>query len=490
MNPIIVKRKRILILLIVILIIGFTTTSVLSYLVSRNYVKNSAITQTLPLISDNIYSTIEADFMDPINVSSLMANDTFLINWITAGEKNIDDITDYLRRIKEKYGYDSAFYVSDMTGNYYTADGILKTISPQDSHDIWYFRFKGLNKSYDLDLDTDEASNGMMTVFINHRLETSSGEFLGVTGVGLQVANIGDRLRNYQKRFEHMIYLINSEGVIQIHPDEDLIENASITNMNGIRSISNEILATKNEVGIFEYTDSQGIKDISVRYIPEFDWFLIVEKDEGGSLATARNALFRNIIIGLVITGITSMLVVIIIRNYNQQLEQLATHDQLTGLLNRRTFNILLKQSLASAKRYRTPLSLLFIDVDDFKSINDQYGHSVGDEVLQKMATAMAFEMRQDDAIARWGGEEFIVMFPNTNHDQAKVVAKRIKAAAESIKVEGIRRQVVCTVSIGLTAYDGSSETIPDLLKQADEALYEAKVNGKDKITSFYEIKK
>lgn len=490
MNPIIVKRKRILILLIVILIIGFTTTSVLSYLVSRNYVKNSAITQTLPLISDNIYSTIEADFMDPINVSSLMANDTFLINWITAGEKNIDDITDYLRRIKEKYGYDSAFYVSDMTGNYYTADGILKTISLQDSHDIWYFRFKGLNKSYDLDLDTDEASNGMMTVFINHRLETSSGEFLGVTGVGLQVANIGDRLRNYQKRFEHMIYLINSEGVIQIHPDEDLIENASITNMDGIRSISNEILATKNEVGIFEYTDSQGIKDISVRYIPEFDWFLIVEKDEGGSLATARNALFRNIIIGLVITGITSMLVVIIIRNYNQQLEQLATHDQLTGLLNRRTFNILLKQSLASAKRYRTPLSLLFIDVDDFKSINDQYGHSVGDEVLQKMATAMAFEMRQDDAIARWGGEEFIVMFPNTNHDQAKVAAKRIKAAAESIKVEGIRRQVVCTVSIGLTAYDGSSETIPDLLKQADEALYEAKVNGKDKITSFYEIKK
>ncbi|RJR10229.1 hypothetical protein C4588_03735, partial [Candidatus Parcubacteria bacterium] len=341
MNPIIVKRKRILILLIVILIIGFTTTSVLSYLVSRNYVKNSAITQTLPLISDNIYSTIEADFMDPINVSSLMANDTFLINWITAGEKNIDDITDYLRRIKEKYGYDSAFYVSDMTGNYYTADGILKTISLQDSHDIWYFRFKGLNKSYDLDLDTDEASNGMMTVFINHRLETSSGEFLGVTGVGLQVANIGDRLRNYQKRFEHMIYLINSEGVIQIHPNEDLIENASITNMDGIRSISNEILATKNEVGIFEYTDSQGIKDISVRYIPEFDWFLIVEKDEGGSLATARNALFRNIIIGLVITGITSMLVVIIIRNYNQQLEQLATHDQLTGLLNRRTFNIL-----------------------------------------------------------------------------------------------------------------------------------------------------
>jgi len=366
----------------------------------------------------------------------------------------------------------------------------LKTVSLQDSHDIWYYLFKSLNKPYALDLDTDEAAHGKMTVFINHRLETSDGEFLGVTGVGLQVADIGDRLRDYQKRFEHLIYLIDSDGIVQVHPDESLIENASITSMDGIRSISSEILATKSEVGIFEYTDSGGVKDISVRYIPEFDWFLIVEKDEGGSLVSARNALIRNIIIGLIITGITSALVVIIIRNYNQQLEQLATHDQLTGLLNRRTFNILLKKNLASAKRYHKSLSLLFIDIDDFKSINDQYGHTMGDEVLQKIAAAMAAEMRQDDVIARWGGEEFIIMFPNTDQEQAKVAASRIKTAAESIEVESIEKQKVCTVSIGITSYDGLSEIIPDLLKQADEALYVSKLNGKDRITSFYEMKK
>lgn len=480
-----IERNGILIFLFVILLLGFTITSVLSYLVSKENAKNSAITQTLPLISDNIYSMIETDFMDPINTSSLMANDTFLMNWVMAGEDDAEQISGYLSRIKERYGYTSAFFVSDITGKYYTPNGVLKTISEQDDHDEWYYLFKSTNKPYDLDIDTDEAANGTLTIFINHRLETSGGSFLGATGVGLQMADIGDRLRAYQKQFEHEIYLIDSQGVIQVHPDEKLIENTTITEMEGIEVISGEILSVHDEIRIFEYEDAEGVKDISVRYIPEFDWFLIVEKDQDASLLSARAALTRNILIGLGVTVLVSGLIFLIIRNYNQQLEQLATHDQLTGLFNRRTFDMILQKSSSAAKRTHTPLSILFIDVDDFKSVNDKYGHAVGDDVLMKIAKTMTAVIREEDIVVRWGGEEFIILLPDANQQAAFITAQRVKNAIEKITIDHLDIHGFCSVSIGISTYSGKSDTIPDLIQQADSALYQAKVAGKNTIVSF-----
>ena len=127
-----------IVFMFLIIAVGFSVTSVLSFLVTKQYVTRSEITHTLPLISDNIYSSIKEDLIDPINISSLMSNDTFLINWVNEGEEDLNAITEYLRYIKEEYGYTSAFFVSDQTRNYYYYDGILKQISPEDAHDIWY----------------------------------------------------------------------------------------------------------------------------------------------------------------------------------------------------------------------------------------------------------------------------------------------------------------------------------------------------------------
>jgi hypothetical protein len=173
-------RTRLIAALTLILLSGFFITNVISYRASKHQIHSSIVESSLPLARDNIYSEIQRDLMRPIFVSSLMANDTFLKDWVAAGEKQTGPIIRYLTEIQEKYGFFSSFFVSDITKNYYHFKGILKQIHPDDDHDIWYYRFKEKNIQYDLDVDTNEAEQNHLTIFINHRLTSDEGSFMGV----------------------------------------------------------------------------------------------------------------------------------------------------------------------------------------------------------------------------------------------------------------------------------------------------------------------
>ena len=273
-------KKRLITILTIVLLFTFTFTSLISYNVTKESITANTKTKTLPLISDNIFSEIQQELISPINNSSLMANDEFLIEWVVSGEKDQDEIVRYLKRIIEKYGYFSSFFVSEQTKNYYYYGGVLKQISEQDDHDVWYYKFRDSNKEYALDVDTDEATQGTITIFINHRLEDADGNFLGVTGIGLEMISISDTLASYRDRYDHMVYMINSNGLIQVHADQELVEKVNIRNMEGIGSQAEKILSSKSGTNIFEFKAGKRDIVISSRYFPDFDWFLIVEQDE------------------------------------------------------------------------------------------------------------------------------------------------------------------------------------------------------------------
>ena len=121
-------KKKLIIALSVILIIGFLTTSLVSYFVSRASLRSQIDEMALPLTSDNIYSEIQRDLIKPVLISSFMAHDTFLIDWILGGEKNVAQITQYLKEIKTQYNTFTSFFVSEKTKIYYQAEGILKKV--------------------------------------------------------------------------------------------------------------------------------------------------------------------------------------------------------------------------------------------------------------------------------------------------------------------------------------------------------------------------
>lgn len=168
-----------------------------------------------------------------------------------------------------------------------------------------------------------------------------------------------------------------------------------------------------------------------------------------------------------------------------QLLEKLATVDSMTGLYNRRHFMTLAEAEWGRFQRYQRPLSLLAIDIDHFKSVNDRYGHAVGDEAIVSVANACQQSKRASDVAGRLGGEEFFMLLPETDLAQAAVVAERLreKVAAHFLQVHKVRFNV--TVSIGLAEASISMAGIDVLLRAADQALYAAKGDGRNRVVQW-----
>ncbi|MFH2093842.1 MAG: GGDEF domain-containing protein, partial [Pseudomonadota bacterium] len=136
---------------------GFLFTSLTSYFVSRTSLRAEISSRGLPLTSDNIYSEIQRDLLRPVFISSLMATDTFLRDWLIHGETNPEKIIKYLNEIRLKYNMFTSFLVSEKTKNYYHFDGVLKTISQDQERDNWYFRVKDMKEDYEINVDPDIA---------------------------------------------------------------------------------------------------------------------------------------------------------------------------------------------------------------------------------------------------------------------------------------------------------------------------------------------
>ncbi len=162
-----------------------------------------------------------------------------------------------------------------------------------------------------------------------------------------------------------------------------------------------------------------------------------------------------------------------------EKFEQLASLDPLTKILNRRKFDELAQYEFEKAKRYGRPMSFIIFDIDDFKKINDKYGHQVGDEVLIGIANRIKDSIRKTDIFARFGGEEFVILAPETDIIGAKKLAQKLKNIIEGLSVHPVPK---ITASFGVTEIKDSDNNIDDLYRRADKALYQAKENGKNRV--------
>jgi two-component system cell cycle response regulator len=174
---------------------------------------------------------------------------------------------------------------------------------------------------------------------------------------------------------------------------------------------------------------------------------------------------------------------------YQMKLAEGALQDPLTGLYNRRHFEERLGSELAAAQRHARPVSLLMVDVDHFKTINDQHGHLAGDEALKMVAFVLRGAVRKEDVLARYGGEEFVVVARETAGDGAQALAERIRRAVEKSRCTWHGQDLGVTVSIGLTVSVGLAQFVPgrserELIEAADRALYLAKQGGRNRVVT------
>jgi diguanylate cyclase (GGDEF)-like protein len=172
-------------------------------------------------------------------------------------------------------------------------------------------------------------------------------------------------------------------------------------------------------------------------------------------------------------------------RDYNAQLHDLASHDPLTRVFNAGAYYRACDQQIHASQRSTQPFAVLFIDLDHFKSINDTYGHAVGDDVLRTVAQTLQKTVRRSDIVGRIGGEEFSVFLPNTQLQGAQQLAETLRVAIESIHIEvdGVRLKI--TASIGVAARRFDQETMQAIQQHADQAMYEAKRGGRNRVSTF-----
>ena len=472
-------KQKLIAALSILLSLGFIITSLASYFVSKETIRESIIKDELPLTSDNIYSEIQKDLVRPTFISSMMASDTFLRDWILDGEKDLAQVTKYLEEIRKRYGTFASFYVSERTGNYYYPGGILKKVSPTDAHDVWYYRVRGMKQPYEISVDTNQADKNALTIFINYHVYDYADKFLGVAGIGLTVDAVRKLIDSYQQRYHRIVYFVDLKGDVALYSNHQTSPGDNIRRIPGLKAHADAIL--KSSTGSYQYKRDGHVHLLNVRFIPELDWYLCVEKIEDEALAGIKRTLYLNLALCLVITAVVLALTNLTINRYQRRLEEMATTDKLTGLANRQACELFAEQAVKLARRNQESLSAILIDIDHFKEVNDRYGHLAGDMVIRRLAEIIRGCLRESDFLCRWGGEEYLLLMKGCDLNRAQIIAETLRTTVKETAIDHDDTRIAITISLGVAEYhDPESNTV--MFGRADQALYRAKAAGRDRV--------
>ena len=471
------EKSRFIVIVFLLLLLGFSLTSITGYFVAKNALQNNIQANLLPLSSDNVYSEIQRDILPTVVISSLMAQDTFVREWIIQGESHPEKISQYLLSIQQRYNTETAFFISNRTLNYYHSSGLLKKVSLQNPSDAWYFRVEKLTDDFEINVDIDSAKPKQTTFFVNYKIKDYQGQYLGAIGVGLSTEVIKQMIENYQSRYNRQVYFVEANGDIALH-GKLYHGTDNIKNTDGLSEIVEQALNSDSGNYIYNKGDSKIF--VNTRFIKELDWYLFVEQIEQAD-SQIKTAFLLNIIYSALISIAILAVAYLTVGRYQKRLEIMATKDSLTGINNRHIFEIVSKQTIKMAIRKNEDLSALILDIDHFKKINDSFGHLIGDKVLVNVANILIKHVRDSDLVCRWGGEEFIVLLPNSNSEKTFALAEKIRNAIMSESIQHNGQSINITVSIGVSDYE-ESESENSFLKRVDKALYKAKNNGRNRV--------
>lgn len=475
------EKYRLLAWIGLLLLAGFLTTSIAGYVVSRDSVQRGITEHALPLTGDSVYAEIQADILRPTFIASMMANDSFVRDWLLGGEADSGQIVRYLEEIKRKYGTVTSFLVSDRSRKYYYADGTLKTIDENDPRDGWFFRAKAANTQFVTDIDVDAANRNAPTVFINYRMLDRDGSFLGIAGVGLRMDTLAARIDSYEARFGRRIYFIDPKGAVMLTGTSRPRPAGPFDALTGLRNSVQHLLRKNGKPTRFAYGDDGARVFANARFVPELGWYLVVEQNPAADVRPVQNVFAINLGISVVITLLVLAITLLAVSRYQKRLELMAGTDTLTGLLNRQAFEIVFRQSALEADRSGRPLSGILFDIDFFKQVNDGHGHLAGDNVLRIIAQLAGETVRESDIVTRWGGEEFVILLKECPLDQAVAVAEKLRHAIDHHDFSAIAPDLHITISLGVAQY-GIEESPAGFFARVDEALYKAKANGRNRL--------
>lgn len=471
------RLKYLVVIVVTVLLISLSVgTSILNYKKSLTQMQEQLITRSLPLSIDNIYTDIQKNIIEPNLISSMMASNTFLKDWLINEENNVEKITKYLNTIKNKYNMFNTFLVSEKSKNYYSAKGFLEKVKEDNPNNTWYFDFKESQTHHSINLDFNTHMDDSMIFFINYKIFDDDFQYLGATGIALKTSYINEMLSFFRENYNFNVYFIDKKGDV-------VLSEKGISTLKNINEIP-QLSLHKNAIFSSESKDLNYQKEgnhylLKTKYIEELGLYLIVEVKIENFTQEVTKTFYFNLITSLLVTLLVILIILYTIKTHNKELHYLANNDALTDLSNRRTFNINFERVLNQYQRDSRDKGVILLDIDNFKNINDTYGHLVGDKVLKRIAKNLKEIIRKSDYVSRWGGEEFSILLMDANIEQTQEVSDKIKRAFENdLELSRLIKGSV-TASFGLTIFK-ENDDMSSVMTRVDAALYFAKESGRN----------
>lgn len=418
------------------------------------------------ILTSMVQSAVQDWFVVPMTVSETMSDDYNLKRYLDADEFGStpfqEDTIAYLKSIRTSFNYQQAFAVSEKSKAYYTANGISKFIDEKyDTHDVWYTLFKESGRLIDLDVDTDEANDLQLSVFVNKAVFSDYGEFLGVCGVGFGMSEFQKLLNKIEQQNGIKVYLVDPTGLIQIASDNSLIETTIIEDNNIAKLDSSNY-----------FCEQTSKKTMTTSYLSELDWFLILKYD-----SPAKVDILKIVLPSLIIFLFGTFLIILtlaITAVVNKRLRKLSLHDELTNLLNRHSYEM---DSKVIANNGLDGISIIPVDINALKATNDTLGHKLGDELIKGTANALIYAFSDYARIYRIGGDEFMVILKS----EKSQIDECINKLNDYIKKWNENSSINLSVSKSVvSSADYPNMNFDELKDLADKKMYEDK-------TKYYE---
>lgn len=473
-------RTKTLWLFCIALFVVFFLMSWSSYFVAQKSISRQIEENTLPLTSDNIYSQIQHDLVAPTFVATTMAHDTFVRDWALQEHHSEAPIQHYLSEIDKRFGTSLAFFIVDKTGYMYLPDDVHHIVHKDNPKFEWYQEIKSLpdSKPYKIGVGPNPEDPEQLDIYIDHKVYDYESNFIGVTGVGISIEKVHKMIAHYEKLYNRVIYFVDRDGT-PVLCGKNLTSEKSIQDTPGIQNIASKLLSSPS--GSYHFERDGDVVYVNARLLPEFDWYLIVEENEQPSQQAVFKTFLINIGVALLVTLLVLGINILTQGRYQKKLVAQAMVDPLTGAYNRRTGEELFLGMQSECLDKTLPLSLVIFDIDYFKSINDSLGHVAGDVALTQLVAHIQSHIRNDDAICRWGGEEFVLMLYGVGLEKSHDIAERIRKSIQLMSINADGQTFQLTVSGGVAEMK-AHESLSDLVKRADAALYAAKENGRNQI--------
>lgn len=454
--------------LFLIMVISITS-SIVSCILSIRQISSEISVRSSQVIAYVVNDHLENLFLRPITVTETMSKDYSLQKYIQGSEdgseKAAQQISAYLDSIRSGFGYQMVYLVCEQSKNYYTYNGFVKTVDPEtDSTDFWYRDFVASGRKYALQVDTDEANHWDLSVFINNAVLDENGQLLAVCGVGLEMTELLNQLREFEDKYDIHISLLDASGRILIDTDAPHI---------GMECLSAEFLDTVSVDTFSTEKLEEGTR--LVKNMKNLGWYLVIE-DLSPERVRLSPIIVPNVVIFLAsifMLAVAFCVITIRERKISGELmekRKTSLFDELTGLKNRRALQEDLKQITEAGNLQQ--LTVILMDLNGLKTVNDNLGHQAGDELLMGLAQCITQAMQDYGQLYRTGGDEFLMLL-NCTRQELKAILSNFDQLTSDWR--GSQVGPISTAR-GVARYEDYPDLgFAELVDQADQKMYEDK---------------